>query len=802
MNNKIKIAALSSIALLFMSLQGALNAQSVALTIQNREATAMTNEPITSGIPFAIGVLTDAGIANARLLVDGTETPAQFDAVAHWSDSSVRWLHAHFQADLPGSASVPATLELGSSPAAFTGVTVADSNPGTLEGTITVNTGSASATYILNKNELLLAGRNIYVGSGNFRAVPVIVAQSFPEEPIALSGWSIENDGPMKAVVKVEGKWLSDKRIPKNIKKEQAISFVARLFFYRNHNDFRVQLTFRNNNSFGFDPSRGRGTRAVTIRSLSWNKKVRGQTQVQLLPESRSYVFNSGVEKTVDLHFADNSTAPTVIDSRYNFGGNLAPGYSAQRPIALCTPAYYASTKAWGIITPPKSSLSDGADIADFNLYEKVQRAKVIMSDVESPPGQIGRTLWGQLSYVGKISRKAVDDINSWSEYGVLRWAGNGEGTISANHYDWIYGMYLQMMRTGRLEFADAARVFAKSEIDFDIYHTTLDGNAYNHQKNWEARPIHNSPNNDFGPGRPTHTWSQGYALEWLISGNYRGRDAFNEILDGIRLYLYESFNVNGYVDTTEIRTNGWLTENLVNAYRIDPTMHLANPSAAIPYDKTIPDAIKNVMQNVFDKETAAGNNGYVYVDPVGRAGLIAPLQHCYFILPSIKAYDEVMRSADPVYAANLQSLNRRITDWLISVTFGGDTNVSGLYRPLQIAFEMNVPQAPPAPAIPYTYGTIPYLLMSSDAAAFMYAETGVASYRTYARNGFRDCVRYFGVTAGDDNPDTTRYINPALRTPTAYNSAVFGAPDWLGTESKINGWTNRFGQYYMNIEN
>ena len=91
---------------------------------------------------------------------------------------------------------------------------------------------------------------------------------------------------------------------------------------------------------------------------------------------------------------------------------------------------------------------------------------------------------------------------------------------------------------------------------------------------------------------------------------------------------------------------------------------------------------------------------------------------------------------------------------------------------------------------------------MAADAAGFFYSETGTAAYRTYARAGFSDCIRYFGVTPGDEDPTHTNYTDPSLRTPTAYNSRVFGAADGLGTESKINGWMNRFGQYYMNIEN
>ncbi len=778
--------------------------QTVSLTVLNRKAEHLVSEPVSSGVPFAAGVLNDSDLNKLRLTVGGTEVNAQFDPVARWKDGSVRWLHLHFQADLPQSSSAAASLELNSTPTPFAGLTVSDSAPETLDGEIIVNTGPA--TYRFQKTELTLAGRGIYANSGgNFRAVPTIAVKSLPDEPISLGGWSIENDGPMLAVVKVEGRWMSEAKKPRNIKKGQAISFLARIFFYRNRSDFRVQLVFRNNNSYGFEPSAGKRIKQIALKSLSWNKKVRGQTQVQLLEGAKKYEFFSGTEKTVLFHFNDSSSAPTLEESRYASDGSLASGYETQGPLALCEPSYYSSTKAWGMITPPKTSLSGGAEIADFDLFERIQRAKVVQADVQNPSTNMpGISLWGQLNYKGKIARKKVDDITSWCEYGSLRWAGNGEGTVSGNHYDWIYGMYLHMMRTGRIEFADAARTFARNEIDFDIYHTTLDGNAFNRQKNWEARPIRNSPGNVFGAGRPTHTWSQGYALHWLISCDPRGKDAFYEIIDGIRLYLYESFNQDGRPDTSEIRLMGWISENLVNAYRIDPSLSFQTSSYGT---KSLPDAIKDALHNVFAREAAAGSGGFVYAhtgdapEYLRTDDLVSPLQHCYFILPAIKVYDEVMRVEDPAYASGqLLPLCRRITDWLIARTFGGDTNPDGLYRPLQIPFEINVPREG-LPPLEYSYGTIPYLLMSSDAASFMFSETGNAAYKSYARTAFSNCVRYFGVTTGDLDPDNRSYTDPLLRTPTAYNSAVFGSLDNLGTESKINGWVNRYGQYYLAIE-
>jgi hypothetical protein len=86
-------------------------------------------------------------------------------------------------------------------------------------------------------------------------------------------------------------------------------------------------------------------------------------------------------------------------------------------------------------------------------------------------------------------------------------------------------------------------------------------------------------------------------------------------------------------------------------------------------------------------------------------------------------------------------------------------------------------------------------MLMAGNAASYVYSQVlpPVESYRTYARNGFRDYIRYMGVVSGDTYIPATEL---GMRTPTCYNSIIFD-----GTESKIQGWSNRYGQYYLNIE-
>lgn len=700
----------------------------IPLTVRNREAAARALQPVTSGIPFAKGILSSA--SKVRLLKGGAEIPAQFLRTAVWPDGSVRWLLVDFQVDLPASGTASLILRTGQAPKTVQGITVSDQG-----GQITVDTRAAVFTF--DKSEFQVAGFPFEVVSNGqtHRAVP------------ASEGWTVEEKGPMKAVLRVDGGWTP-------ALDNALVHFRARLVFSRDRSDIRVVLTFRNNNSFGWETGQQ--------SDLALSGAAFG---IDLLSSGRDYVFGGGVEKSWELS-VPSSGLPENAESRYAENGTIAKGYKAPLPLAAAAPSYYASTRAWGPIILPLSGFP-ASEQADYDRFEKLQRAKVIKADLQNPPNTRGITLWKHLA----------QDLQSWHDYGDLRWGGD-VGSLSGNHYDWSHGMFLHFLRTGRLEFADAARVFARHEIDMDIYHTTADGEAYNLQKNWESRPSHDNPSNDFGGGRPSHTWSSGYALAWLLTGDPRGRDGFEEILDGVRRYVYESFNRNGYIDTNELRIQGWLAENLIALYRINPKAALKTKRYG---SKSVLQALKDVLKSVFDREAAAGQQGFVYAGDPADSNTRQPLMNCYVLEPLIHAYDDVFQKADPAYSAKLLALIRRMTDWLISITYGGDLNGAGRYRPLQIPYWIDITQ-PDA-----REGQIPYILMAANAAGFCSTKTGQSSYLDFAKSAFRDYIRYLGVTAGD------AYIKPTLRTPTCYNSVIY-----VDTESKIHGWSNRYGQYAL----
>lgn len=707
----------------------------VPLTVENPENIAKVAEPITSGVPFAQGALTDAG--KVRILLGAREIASQFKATAHWADGSIRWLLCDFQLDLAAGGTSMVTLQTGTPPMQPSGMIISD-----LAETLSVNTGSASFTF--NKSELALRGHAFQAtyGGNAYTAVPDL--------------WTIEENGPMKVVARVDGKWFHGA----SPLRDNVIGFRARLFFFRDKSEVRLALTFRNNNSFGFYEGLNAQPDLV-ITGLQFG--------TPLLPAGGNYHFGSGVEKTFQILVTSAGTV-LVKDTRYGGDGRVASGYTADRPLAAAAPSYYAATGAWGRFVPPLSGQPPDRQ-GDFDRFEKLQRAKVNAADLENPTNITGITAFQHL----------FQDVSSWHDYGDLRWGGSW-GPWSSNHYDWSYGMYLHFMRTGLLPFANLARVLARHEIDLDIYHTNRDAPAFNYQKDWESRPSHDNPDNLFGGGRPSHNWFQGYTLHWLLTGDPRGRDAVEDLTEGLRQYVYESFNGEGYIDTNEIRIAGWLVENLVTLWRLDPRAVIQTSSYG---PKTIPQAIKDVLQNVFDREAAAGGQGYVYggsdwaLDP----NLRQPLMNCYFIEPAAKAYEEVFHGRDDVYASKLLGLVRRMTRFLMNVTYGGDSDLRGLYRPLQIPYMVDI-------AGPNGEGQIPYLLMAANAAGFCFLHGGGADFLDYARRAFRDYIRYLGV-AGPD-----QYIEPSLRTPTCYNSNIY-----VDTESKVHGWSSRYGMYYLAAE-
>ena len=83
------------------------------VTIHEEAGIPRRSEPTKVSLPFAAGELDDE--KNVALFdVNGNLVPTQFEVLARWTDDSIRWLLAHFLADVPAHGQVNLTIRRGS----------------------------------------------------------------------------------------------------------------------------------------------------------------------------------------------------------------------------------------------------------------------------------------------------------------------------------------------------------------------------------------------------------------------------------------------------------------------------------------------------------------------------------------------------------------------------------------------------------------------------------------------------------------------------------------------------------------
>lgn len=694
--------------------------------------------PVVTGIPFAPGQMLDATGWHVETAA-GVTVPAQVMPAAWWPDGSVRVAHVALVASVRPGGGDTFRLAPGAPAPVSGGVSVSETDL-----RLSVSTGAAAyefdkRVFRVNDRDFRLAARG-----ATYTAVPFSSPAS--EGPLgAVPPWQVEVLGPVMTIVKVEGDFRrSDGRLF-----DRLVRFRARLTFWRGIDRVRVELTFRQNQSYNFN--NGPHPPPVSIDGLSFGN-------VALLPDG-PHAFGAGTEKTFDLDVQGGSASIAAVD----WDPDRAFPSPAPRPIGFADPAYVESTGAFGLIVAPLAGVP-GEQGEALERFERLQRAKVRAEDVERLACDASPTAVAHLAA----------DRGSWRDYGDLRWAGDcQDGPFSRNIYDWVAALYMHALRTRRVEFANAAQIMARHEIDLDIYHTWENGPWFNFMKNWETGN-HNGPDNCFGAGRPSHTWNRGYLLHYLLTGERRGLDAVRETAEGARGYLYET---NGPpIRDREIRIAGWLTQVLVTRYLLDPRTPFETPNGPVSPLEAVATAAEGIVQ----LEEGDGARGYVLGEEGGDG--LSPLQILYAMQGLFDAYELVLRHSGHPMEGRLRATMERMARFLIGASFGGETR-GGKYLPLQLNYWYDLGRPGRAD------GQVAWMLMAADAAGWLWLRTGDSAALDYARRAFRDFVFY--RETGGNTP-----VDPGTRAPAAYGSCFY-----VGTEAKIHGWSGRFGQWYLAAE-
>ena len=510
--------------------------QLVPLTVTGGSARSW--QPITVGIPFPKGDLTDPG-AVCLMDSEGRTNPLQSLPLARWSDGSVKWLLLDF---LLGPQHRP---DEGSGDRVYDHrqeVRVSEEPQ-----TILVETGAATfhldrvtlrpfARVLFDGAELIKAGssRIVFTHANGRQAIPRV-------ERVV-----VEARGPVRATIRFEGA----------IRGCRGVRFVARVCFFAGTGLVRIRLTIHN-------PRRARhpgglwdlgDAGSILFRDLSLELSVKSPAEPQArwaaepgqAPRSTAFAHleiyqeSSGGENWRSRNHVDrNNEIPCSFRGyRVRADGKEQRGLRASPVVGLHGPSggvTAALPEFWQQF--PKALEVDGRFLrvrlfpgqfgSLFELQGGEQKTHTIWLDfgradsgrpldwVHQPALVQARSAWyaqsGAIPYLAPASeeadprletylseivggsnsffaRREIIDEYGWRNYGDVYADHEASGYTGPppiishynNQYDMIYGSLLQYLRTADPRWAELIAPLARHVTDIDIYHTDQDKAAYN----------------------------------------------------------------------------------------------------------------------------------------------------------------------------------------------------------------------------------------------------------------------------------------------------------------------------------
>jgi len=278
------------------------------------------------------------------------------------------------------------------------------------------------------------------------------------------------------------------------------------------------------------------------------------------------HVFANGWHKTHSLQYSFAGKPQTI-----SVAHETARRFAAPLLLVPESHAWYADSGAWGLVGPA------GLKVGDPMLQEALERYE-----------QERRTLVdGSLSADGSSLpqlRERQVGCYGWQYFGTF--LKEQDVRCSSSHYDWPYGAWLHFIRTGDERFAEQAQILTRHCVDLDQLHLSDDA-WHDGMWQWEGvgshypgkRPFHAATVLDDGPYTHvlgaaqcyTHTWSAGFALGYLLTGDRRYFEALNRTLEGSRYWWWEYMKLKEGkpVPCDQTRSQGWCILHHLNMYRI-----------------------------------------------------------------------------------------------------------------------------------------------------------------------------------------------------------------------------------------
>ncbi len=226
---------------------GAGELKSVSFTVTEPSGVTRRAWPVTSGIPFARGVMAKTDLAGL-FAQNGRELPVQTEVLSLWPDGSVRWLLLDFFTDLRPEEKRAFTLRFGDAVRCTPIENPVRAVSG--ETAIVVNTGPMQATLSRQSFRLLDDVRLDRNGDGEFSEAEKVtrsdtsgISLQTPDGEIfsadlAAAEATVEQTGPLRACVRLEGRHTS--------KRGALFRYIVRIHAFRGQPYLKLHYTFVN----------------------------------------------------------------------------------------------------------------------------------------------------------------------------------------------------------------------------------------------------------------------------------------------------------------------------------------------------------------------------------------------------------------------------------------------------------------------------------------------------------------------------------------------------------------------------
>ena len=599
----------------------------VPVQLLEEAGVARSGAAVSFGLPLSQGALFD--LNNIRLVSSaGQEIAAQFTATSFWPDDSLKWVLIDFAVPLATRQTMDCTVEFGSrvKREATTSPLKVESD----SGTITVVTGPLKVELDKRRFHLFSAVWLDANHDGRF-ADDERAAASAPEgvllvdqngERFTMSGRPpesvrIEEQGPQKVVVRVEGPYASADG-------QTYMRYIARLVFRAG--SARVDLALTHVNDY-------LKTEFTDITSLDAPMEFAGGLRKAVV----SLAGNDGKSSThegqaVSVTQLDERTCSLCSDGKESHGKQGAGAASCIGPRGAVTVAVHdfwqrwpkaISTDARGLqinLLPKQPDANYGKGLPHYLLFPFVEgfyRFKWGMSftervsfDFSGGAGSeellaeankavvavLPAAWYAQTNALGPMAVPLGSQFALWDKYladchqnylqvrdkdrtyGYFNygdWYGERGRNWGNNEYDLAHGYFMQFARTGNRDYFRLAITAARHQADVDCVHAYPDPyyvgsnhqHSIGHTGTWSQNPRYATWTHRYDSHTSAengHTWSEGMFDAWFLAGESPVMESALALSEHITWAMSPTFKALG----THERSAGWSLKAIMAAYR------------------------------------------------------------------------------------------------------------------------------------------------------------------------------------------------------------------------------------------